>query len=62
MKSIYNKKQASHNWNIHFDGFSKNIDVYKKVNGSTVTFLILYLDDILRIGNDVGAMSSMKIW
>ena len=25
-------------------------------------FLVLYVDDILLIGNDVGVMSSMKIW
>ena len=35
--------------------------VYKKVSGSTITFLVLYVDDIL-IGNDVGAMSSIKVW
>ena len=26
-----------------------------------LTFLVLYVDDILLIGNDVGAMSSIKI-
>ena len=71
MRSIYGLKQASRSWNIHFDeaiklfGFSQHIDepcVYKKVSGSTVTFLVLYVDDILLIGNDVGAMSSIKIW
>ena len=36
--------------------------VYKKVTGSTITFLVLYVDDILLIGNDVGAMSSIKVW
>ena len=36
--------------------------VYKKVSGSTITFLVLYVDDILLIGNDVGAMSSIKLW
>ena len=25
-------------------------------------FLVLYVDDILLIGNDVGVMSSVKIW
>ena len=25
-------------------------------------FLVLYIDDILLIGNDVGVMSSVKIW
>jgi hypothetical protein len=25
-------------------------------------FLVLYVDDILLIGNDVGALSSVKVW
>ena len=25
-------------------------------------FLVLYVDDILLIGNDVGVMSSVKVW
>ena len=71
MRSIYGLKQASRSWNIRFDeaiksfGFSQNMDepcVYKRVSGSTITFLVLYVDDILLIGNDVGAMSSIKIW
>ena len=27
-----------------------------------VMFLMLYVDDILLIGNDVGVMSSEKVW
>ena len=70
MRSIYGLKQASRSWNIRFDeaiksfGFSQNTNeprVYKKVSGSTITFLVLYIDDILLIGNDVGAMSSIKV-
>ena len=29
---------------------------------SVVMFLVLYVDDILLIGNDVGVMSSVKVW
>ena len=36
--------------------------MYKKVQGSMVVFMILYVDDILLIGNDVGLLSSVKIW
>ncbi|WP_284733070.1 reverse transcriptase domain-containing protein, partial [Klebsiella pneumoniae] len=36
--------------------------MYKKVSGSAVTFLVLYVDDILIIGNDVGMISSIKLW
>ena len=27
-----------------------------------VVFLILYVDDILLIGNDVGTLASVKVW
>jgi hypothetical protein len=30
--------------------------VYKKVSGSGVIFLILYVDDILLIGNDISLL------
>ena len=46
-------------------GFTKNEDepcVYKKVSGIAIIFLVLYVDDILLIGNDIGQMSSVKIW
>ena len=36
--------------------------VYKKSIDSVVVFLILYIDDILLIGNDVGTLSSVKVW
>ena len=61
-KSIYGLKQASRSWNIRFDevvkgfGFIKNEEeacVYKKESGSYVAFLILYVDDILLIGNNI---------
>ena len=34
--------------------------VYKKVSGSSVAFLILYVDDILLIGNDTDFLKSIK--
>ena len=36
--------------------------VYKKVSGSKVVFLILYVDDILLIGNDIPTLQSVKTW
>ena len=68
-KSIYGLKQASRSWNIRFDevvkgfGFIKNEEeacVYKKASGSSVAFLILYVDDILLIGNDIPMLDSIK--
>ncbi|GJY98287.1 retrotransposon protein, putative, ty1-copia subclass [Tanacetum coccineum] len=56
--SIYGLKQASRSWNKRFDeeikrfGFAQNLDepcVYQKASGSNVTFLILYVDDIIII-------------
>ena len=36
--------------------------VYKKCNGEHVIFLILYVDDILIIGNDISSLQAMKAW
>ena len=70
-KSIYGLKQASRSWNIRFDtaiksyGFEQNVDepcVYKRIIKSTVAFLVLYVDDILLIGNDTGHLIDIKEW
>ncbi|KAL4310633.1 hypothetical protein GQ457_01G017150 [Hibiscus cannabinus] len=70
-RSIYGLKQASRSWNLRFNeaiqefGFIRNEDepcVYKKFSGSIVSFLILYVDDILVIGNDIPALQSIKTW
>ena len=34
--------------------------MYKKVSGSSVAFLILYVDGILLIGNDIEFLNSVK--
>src|SRR4051812_20818815 len=36
--------------------------VYKKVSGSSVAFLILYVDDILLMGNDIKLLESIKAY
>ena len=36
--------------------------VYKKVSGSSVAFLILYVDDILLMGNDIELLESIKAY
>ncbi|KAC9852096.1 hypothetical protein E3N88_45172 [Mikania micrantha] len=70
-KSIYGLKQASRCWNLRFDqkikefGFIKNEDepcVYRKASGSTISFLILYVDDILIIGNNIPMLNEVKHW
>ena len=63
-------KQASQSWNQRFDKVIKSFGfiqtygeacIYKKVSGSSVTFLVLYVDDILLIGNDVDLLKVSKI-
>ncbi|GJY23275.1 retrotransposon protein, putative, ty1-copia subclass [Tanacetum coccineum] len=70
-KAIYGLKQASRSWNLCFHekvtqfGFSRSEDescVYVKVSGSVVVFLVLYVDDILLIGNDIPTLQSVKDW
>jgi hypothetical protein len=34
--------------------------IYKKLSGSSVAFLVLYVDDIILIGNDVKMLNSVK--
>ncbi|KAL0420261.1 UNVERIFIED_CONTAM: Retrovirus-related Pol polyprotein from transposon RE2 [Sesamum latifolium] len=70
-RSIYGLKQASRSWNTCFDevipgyNFIKNdYDpcIYKKVSGSSVAYLVLYVDDILLIENDVKMLGDIKAW
>ena len=35
--------------------------MYSKIKDGKVVFLILYVDDILIIGNDVGSLTSVKM-
>ena len=70
-RSIYGLVQASRSWNIRFDelikafGFMQTYGeacVYKKVSGSSVAFLILYVDDILLMGNDIELLDNIKAY
>nr|GEZ50951.1 hypothetical protein [Tanacetum cinerariifolium] len=67
--SVYGLKKASRQWNKRFDdeikkfGFTQNRDepcVYLKASGSDITFLILYVDDILIMGNNIPMLQSVK--
>nr|GEW44755.1 hypothetical protein [Tanacetum cinerariifolium] len=68
-RSIYGLKQASRQWNKRFDdkikkfGFIQNRDepcVYLKASGSNINFLILYVDDILIMGNNITMLQDVK--
>ena len=46
-------------------GFYQNIDepyVYKYIKDHKVVFLVLYVDDILLIGNNVELLTNVKKW
>ena len=71
LKSNYGLKQASISWNIKFDetiksyGFHQNLDeacVYKLNREKSVVFLVLYIDDILLIGDNVKLLIEIKNW
>ncbi|GJW38287.1 retrotransposon protein, putative, ty1-copia subclass [Tanacetum coccineum] len=68
-RSIYGLKQTSRSWNKRFDeeikkfGFAQNLNVPcvdQKASGSNITFLILYIDDIIIIGNHIPSLQSVK--
>nr|GEY01198.1 hypothetical protein [Tanacetum cinerariifolium] len=68
-RSIYGLKQASRQWNKRFDveikkfGFTQNPYepcVYLKASGSYIAILILYVDDILLMGNNIPMLQDVK--
>nr|GEW82781.1 retrotransposon protein, putative, Ty1-copia subclass [Tanacetum cinerariifolium] len=68
---IYDWKQPSRSWNKRFDEKIKKIGltqysdepcVYLKASGSNVVFLVLYVDDILLMGNSVTMLQEVKSW
>nr|GFB45506.1 retrotransposon protein, putative, Ty1-copia subclass [Tanacetum cinerariifolium] len=70
-RSIYGLKQPSRSWNKKIDEerkrfrFTQNLDepyVYQKANGSNVTILILYVDDIIIMGNHITSLQSVKTY
>ncbi|KAL0434627.1 UNVERIFIED_CONTAM: Retrovirus-related Pol polyprotein from transposon TNT 1-94 [Sesamum radiatum] len=70
-RSIYSLKQSFRSWNTHFDEVIRGYDfikndhdlcMYKKISGSSVAYLVLYVDDILLIENDVKMLGDIKAW
>lgn len=67
---LYRLKQVSQIWNMHFNHTIKSFDFIRneekpciyKINGSVVTFLILYMDDVLLIGNNIPILILIKMW
>ena len=61
--------QASQSWNQRFAEVIKAFGfiqvygetcIYKKMSGRSIAFLILYVDDILLIGNNIEFLDSVK--
>ncbi|KAL0373945.1 UNVERIFIED_CONTAM: Retrovirus-related Pol polyprotein from transposon RE1 [Sesamum radiatum] len=70
-KFDYGLKQASRSCNTHFDEFIRGNDfikndydscIYKKISGSSVAYVVLYVNNILLIGNDVKMLGNIKAW
>jgi Reverse transcriptase (RNA-dependent DNA polymerase) len=68
-RSIFGLKQVSRSWNKHFDKEVKKLSfiqceeepcIYKKFSGNIVVFLVLYVDDILLIGNSISELNVVK--
>nr|GEV27999.1 retrotransposon protein, putative, Ty1-copia subclass [Tanacetum cinerariifolium] len=71
LNGYLNEEQASRQWNKRLDdeinkfGFTQNRDepcVYLKATRSNITFLILYVDDILIMGNSISMLQSVKTY
>ncbi|KAL0361837.1 UNVERIFIED_CONTAM: hypothetical protein Sradi_3868200 [Sesamum radiatum] len=66
--NTYGLQQAFRSWNTRFDEVIRGYDfiknehgpcVYKKISGSSVAYLVLYIDDILLNGNDVKVLGDI---
>ena len=71
LKSIYGLKQAPRCQNIKCDemiksyGFHQSLDeacVYKLYREKSIVFLVLYIDDILLMGDNVKLLTEIKNW
>ncbi|GKE71151.1 retrotransposon protein, putative, ty1-copia subclass [Tanacetum coccineum] len=69
LNGYLSEEQASRQWNKRFDdeikkfGFIQNPNepcVYLKASRSNITFLILYVDDILIMGNNIPMLQDVK--
>ncbi|KAL0404269.1 UNVERIFIED_CONTAM: Retrovirus-related Pol polyprotein from transposon TNT 1-94 [Sesamum radiatum] len=69
--ACHSSMQASRSWNTRFDETIRGYDfikndygpcIYQKISGSSVAYLVLYVDDILLIGNDVKMLGNIKAW
>ncbi|KAK9913516.1 hypothetical protein M0R45_037329 [Rubus argutus] len=68
-KSLYGLKQASHQWFSKFTeailaaGFSQSkvdYSLFVRKNGTSLTILLIYVDDILIIGNNMESINALK--
>lgn len=68
LRSTYGLKQASRLCNKKFEQtvqIEKNVDepyIYKRIKDGNVIFLVLYVDNIVLIGNDVRILLFVKLW
>ena len=71
LRPIQGLAQAFRSQNLKFDltiksyGYYQVVNehcIYKRIEEGKVVFLLLYVDDILLIGNDVGSLIITKVW
>ena len=69
LRSIYGLKQASQSWCLHFDRCIKSYDfignkekkcIHKWVIGFVIVFVVLFVDNILLVGNEITALQRIR--
>ncbi|KAL0411618.1 UNVERIFIED_CONTAM: hypothetical protein Slati_3751500 [Sesamum latifolium] len=63
-KSVVSKGPSTASIIQGYDFIKNDYDpcIYRKISGSSVAYFVLYVDDILLIGNDVKMLGYIKAW
>ncbi|KAL0381891.1 UNVERIFIED_CONTAM: hypothetical protein Slati_4610600 [Sesamum latifolium] len=61
-KSVVSKDPSTASSKLPEAGTHVLMRSYRKISGSSVAYLVLYVDDILLTGNDVKMLGDIKAW
>ncbi|KAL0448522.1 UNVERIFIED_CONTAM: hypothetical protein Slati_1408600 [Sesamum latifolium] len=61
-KSVVSKGPSTASSKLPEAGTHVLMKLYRKISGSSVAYLVLYVDDILLIDNDVKVLGDIKVW
>ncbi|KAL0293524.1 UNVERIFIED_CONTAM: Retrovirus-related Pol polyprotein from transposon RE2 [Sesamum radiatum] len=61
-KSVISKGPSTASSKLPKAGTRVLMKSYRKISGSSVAYLVFYVDDILLIGDDVKMLSDIKVW